>query len=226
MMPSLSLRLLVLTAPDRSSWALIGLERSFLCLQLFSSQELAANYHLFCACFGSFLLLRCFSCPLGLAASVSFASSSDTSLVRGFPVFLVRDAWSVLAPGQPSCCVCGLLACASGRLCFWLCRAGVCSVCSGLVCVSALVGALRPLPWWVSLCTALASSWAFLRGVTCRRVFDRRWFECLSAVRSGSGFVLCEVYLPLSAGGIAWRFERLLSPRSRLPAVPDVAVLR
>ena len=105
MMPSLSLRLLVLTAPDRSSWALIGLERSFLCFQLFSSQELAANYHLFCACFGSFLLLRCFSCPLGLAASVSFASSSDASLVRGFPVFLVRDAWSVLAPGQPSCCV-------------------------------------------------------------------------------------------------------------------------
>jgi hypothetical protein len=121
-MSSLSLPLLVLTAPDRSSWALIGLERSFLCLQLFSSQELAANYHLFCACFGFFLLLRCLSCLLGLAASASLSSSFGVSVSRGFPGFLVRVAWSVPVPGELSCCgVCGgflcvggLLACASG----------------------------------------------------------------------------------------------------------------
>ena len=162
MKSSLSLPLLVLIAPDRSSWALIGLERSFLCLQLFSSQELAANYPLFCACFGSFLLLRCFACPLGLAASASLASSSGVSVSRGFPGFLVRVAWSVPVPGELFCCgVCsgllcvgGLLACASGVSVFGFVVPGALLLARVLACA----GGLRPwLGGWFVLCLGVFS---------------------------------------------------------------------
>ena len=158
---------------------------------------------------------------VGLAASASLASSSGVSVSRGFPGFLVRVAWSVPVPGEPSCsgvcggllCVGGLLACASGVSVFGY----VVPVCSGLVRVPALVGGLRPWPRWF----VRALPWRLLSGLFCR-AFPVAW----RSVRGGSsvsarcvpsaGSVLSEVSLPLSARGVAERFECLLFRRSWL----------
>ena len=124
------------------------------------------------------LLLRCVREPwfpwVSCARRVVCSGAGRAFLLRCLGRYFVR--WRSL-----SLCV--------GRFCFWFCRAGVSSVCSGLVRVPALVGALRPLPWWVSLCRALASSvWSLLGCVCCRPVFDHCRFECLSAMRSVSRF--------------------------------------
>ena len=212
-MSSLSLPLLLLTAPDRSSWALIGLERSFLCLQLFLPlNSLPPTTICFVLVFESFLLCGVFHARWVSAASASLASSSGVSVSRGFPGFLVRVAWSVLVPGELSCCgVCGgllcvgrPLACATGVSVFGLsCRV---SVCSGLVRLPALVGALRPLLWWVSLCRALASSvWSFLRCVCCRPGFDHCRFDvsarCVPSAVLFSPRCPCRC-LPVGLGGV------------------------
>ncbi len=56
-----------------------------------------------------------FSCPLGLSVAVSLAFSSDIAVILGFPVFLVRVAWSVRVTGEPFCCgACGGLPCVGG----------------------------------------------------------------------------------------------------------------
>ena len=209
----------------------VGLERSFLCLQLFSSQELAANYPLFCACFGSFLLLRCFACPLGLAASASLASSSGVSVSRGFPGFLVRVAWSVPVPGELFCCgVCsgllcvgGLLACASGVSVFGFVVPGALLLARVLACA----GGLRPwLGGWFVLCLGVFSPVASaVRSLSLGVRSLVVHVSCCGAFWP-AGSVRPGVSLPLSARGVAWRFERLLSRRSWLPAVPGVAVLR
>ena len=120
--------------------------------------------------FESFLLLRCFSCPLGRAASASLASSSGVSVSCGFRGFLVRVAWSVPVPGELSCCgVCGGLRCLGGLL---ACAFGVSvfgSVVPGILLlarVPACAGGLRSWPRWF----VRALPWRLLSGRFCRCV--------------------------------------------------------
>ena len=117
--------------------------------------------------FESFLLLRCFSCPLGRAASASLASSSGVSVSCGFPwvscarrvvcsgagrAFLLRCLWRSSVPWRSfSLCV--------WRLRLWFCGAGCppFGACPGVRRWASLVASV------VRSCSALASSvWSLL----------------------------------------------------------------
>ncbi len=138
--------------------------------------------------FESFLLLRCFSCPLGRAASASLASSSGVSVSCGSRGFLVRVAWSVPVPGELSCCgVCGGLRCLGGLL---ACAFGVSvfgSVVPGVLLlarVPACAGGLRSWPrWFVRALPWRLLSGRFCRCVPCRLAFGFWWFACPGALR-------------------------------------------
>ena len=166
--------------------------------------------------FESFLLLRCFSCPLGLAASASLASSSGVSVSRGFPGFLVRVAWSVPVPGELSCCgVCGgllcvggLLACASGVSRLWFCRAG----CPPFGACPGVRRWASPVASVVRSCSALASSvWSLLPCVPCRLAFGLWWFACPGALRFVGRLGSLRCVLAVVCRWSCGRSERLLS---------------
>lgn len=176
-MPSSSPPLLILIAPLRSSCALIGLERSFSSLQLSPSQQLAANYHLFCSCFSVFRHVGVFG-AFGGAVVLCRLSPLFVAPARlgslSFVVRVVRLRCGVGSVSLLRCLLCllsigGLVSCASGVSVFWFC----CGGCPPWRCPGACSGARwRGSPWsWRLVC---AVRWRRLSGRFCVRLLSLR----------------------------------------------------
>ena len=178
-MPSSSPPLLILIAPLRSSCALIGLERSFPSLQLSPSQQLAANYHLFCSCLSVYRHVGAFGgavvfvslvasvcCPRAPRFSAVCCARCAVALWCGLCLLAALSLALAFFRRSRVLCV--------GCLCLWFCCAG----CPPWRCPGACSGARwRGSPW----------SWRLVCAVRWRRLSGRFGVRLLSLrVRSAA----------------------------------------